>query len=384
MIEFLFELSTLDKIILIGALFGINILISFFQRIFISRYYKKINSREQAMEKIRGINRYIVIPIRIITGIILYFLLFDVCYEYKYWLLMICILMYVSIMLMCIICNSIVYGVLKEIRDVEESTSERIITTIKVITFQSIVVFILGISIQFIFDLNTDSQLMRLGMILIITIVYIIVINLIFPKIIIWIVKCYEMEDCELKRELITMGKDVCYTDVNIYIWKTKKQKIANAMITGIGEKYIYISDYLLNNESIEEIKAVIAHELGHVKYNHIRKRILYLCFSIIVIISTPFLFETFYWWADSLIVFIVILCEFIILFLIINRSISRRQEKQADEFVLERGCNIEVYKSALLKLAQLNDTKVKKNKIDEKFETHPSIENRIKHLENK
>ena len=225
---------------------------------------------------------------------------------------------------------------------------------------------------------------MRLGMILIITIVYIIVINLIFPKIIIWIVKCYEMEDCELKRELITMGKDVCYTDVNIYIWKTKKQKIANAMITGIGEKYIYISDYLLNNESIEEIKAVIAHELGHVKYNHIRKRILYLCFSIIVIISTPFLFETFYWWADSLIVFIVILCEFIILFLIINRSISRRQEKQADEFVLERGCNIEVYKSALLKLAQLNDTKVKKNKIDEKFETHPSIENRIKHLENK
>ena len=59
-----------------------------------------------------------------------------------------------------------------------------------------------------------------------------------------------------------------------------------------------------------------------------------------------------------------------------------RKQEKQADEFVLKIGVHPEVLISALLKLGRLNHMVPKLKKLDERFQTHPSMARRIEQIE--
>ena len=59
-----------------------------------------------------------------------------------------------------------------------------------------------------------------------------------------------------------------------------------------------------------------------------------------------------------------------------------RKQEKQADEFALKIGVQPEVMITALLKLTKLNHMVPKLIKLDERFQTHPSLARRIRQIE--
>lgn len=49
-------------------------------------------------------------------------------------------------------------------------------------------------------------------------------------------------------------------------------QKLTNAMVTGIIPRYCYVvlTRYLVDNSEEDEIKAVLAHEIGHIKGKHL------------------------------------------------------------------------------------------------------------------
>src|SRR5690625_6289922 len=56
----------------------------------------------------------------------------------------------------------------------------------------------------------------------------------------------------------------------------SKRSAHANAYFTGIGKnKRIVFFDTLLNRLDEEEVEAVLAHELGHFKHNHVLRRLI-------------------------------------------------------------------------------------------------------------
>lgn len=175
---------------------------------------------------------------------------------------------------------------------------------------------------------------------------------------------------------------------MKIYEWPTRKNKIANAIVTGFIVKKIFIADHLVKNLTIEEIKAILSHEIGHVKKFHLGIRALFfLLFYPISTLSLDLIekfhyipsepsFVAVFWMLIAMILYIVFYFGFVFMF------ICRIQERQADRYVIESGVNIRVYISALTKLAALNFSKKAINKVDEKFQTHPSIQRRIKWVE--
>jgi STE24 endopeptidase len=183
--------------------------------------------------------------------------------------------------------------------------------------------------------------------------------------------------------ELLRKGNLKCR---NILLVKDAKWKNANAMVSGIFQRFrfLYLTDYLINNFSIDEIETIIAHELGHIRHKHLEKFIL---FSIIVfgvwagvgLFLTLYLNVHFDPW--NIIVVSAIPCMAISF---LFNFLSRRFELQADAYAVELTKKPEIYISALRKLAQINDMSFTQSKSEEVTLTHPSFDRRIKEINKK
>lgn len=84
--------------------------------------------------------------------------------------------------------------------------------------------------------------------------------------------KLTPLEDGELKQAIEAYSKKINFPLDNIYVIDgSKRSNKANAFFSGIGKKKkIVLYDTLINNHSIEELVAVLAHEVGHFKKKHI------------------------------------------------------------------------------------------------------------------
>jgi len=66
---------------------------------------------------------------------------------------------------------------------------------------------------------------------------------------------------------------------------------------------------------------------------------------------------------------------------IIIRVAVSRKHEKEADEYVIKSGIEPQIYISALKKAYNLDDKPESLGNLEEKLSTHPSLENRIKYI---
>lgn len=84
--------------------------------------------------------------------------------------------------------------------------------------------------------------------------------------------KLTPLEDGELKTAITAYSQKIDFPLDNIYVIDgSKRSNKANAFFSGIGKKKkIVLYDTLINNHSIEELVAVLAHEVGHFKRKHI------------------------------------------------------------------------------------------------------------------
>ena len=80
------------------------------------------------------------------------------------------------------------------------------------------------------------------------------------------------LNDGELKTEIENFGKKVGFKIENIFVIDgSKRSTKANAYFSGFGsQKRITLYDTLINDLEIDEIVAVLAHEVGHYKRKHI------------------------------------------------------------------------------------------------------------------
>lgn len=170
-----------------------------------------------------------------------------------------------------------------------------------------------------------------------------------------------------------------------------------NAYFTGFGKsRRIVFFDTLLNRLNVDEVEAVLAHELGHFKHKHIIKRM-------IVTFSVALGFFVLLGWLSNQVWFYTGLgvvpqlgrpndaLALILLFLVIPvftfwvtpvaSWLSRRDEFQADRYAAHQ-CSPDWLVSALVKLYDDNAATLTPDPVHSAFyDSHPPAVIRIQHL---
>lgn len=176
------------------------------------------------------------------------------------------------------------------------------------------------------------------------------------------------LEDGELKSSIVEYARSVNFPLSGIFVIDgSKRSSKANAFFTGFGkQKRIALFDTLIDNHTVKELVAVLAHEIGHYKKKHI---IIAMFLSVInmgvvffllsVFLNNRALFDAFY--MDNLSVYASLLffsllyspVEFILS--VFLQSLSRRHEFQADRYAVETYSGGATLAEALKKLSRKN-----------------------------
>lgn len=174
----------------------------------------------------------------------------------------------------------------------------------------------------------------------------------------------------------------------------SSKTKKANAALTGLGKtKKIILGDTLLNTLTVDEIKTVLAHEIGHYKLKHIPKNLILSTmqsFLIFYLISGLYKNSVEYLGYESITQIsafpILIMWAFIIGLIStpITNMISRKFEYEADTYAIKFTNLPDAFKSALNKLFDKNlSDKEPHPFVEWYFYSHPSYKKRISNIDN-
>ena len=179
--------------------------------------------------------------------------------------------------------------------------------------------------------------------------------------------------------------------EIVVLEYAATKDKYANVFADGLFRKRIYFSDYFMQRLSYEEIKAVLLHEINHLKNFHTFVQIItfllpwpMLLFAGKITYLIGFAIENMGFDLTSTGKNVISGVIVILVFIYIGflwPYLLRLHERQADEYAIRSGITPEVLISALTKVTALNDQPPSLGKLEEKLSTHPSLENRIKYI---
>lgn len=156
--------------------------------------------------------------------------------------------------------------------------------------------------------------------------------------------------------------------------------RVANALVSGLWPwlRRIYVTDHMLATFSVDEIRAILAHEIGHVRHRHLW---CYLGFALGGALAIPRLIEA----LDQLAFLRHSAWGFLIAiglyWGVTFKFFSRRFERQADRFAVAATGDVAAFQRALEKLAEANGMVRQYAKWDI-FQSHPPIAERIRRLE--
>lgn len=199
------------------------------------------------------------------------------------------------------------------------------------------------------------------------------------------------LQNDELKSRLTALGVRAGTRVRGVYKWNlSEKSKKANAALTGLGStRRIILADTLLENYSVDEIEAVLAHELGHHVHRHIPKSIAVQAAMTFVgfwganwilhySVDHLHLFETLSDFANfPLLVLGATLLSFLLMPAM--NAYSRYNERQADEYAFRSISNVSPFISSMNKLADQNLAERRPSKFVEWFfHSHPAISRRV------
>ncbi|MDM8560262.1 M48 family metallopeptidase [Candidatus Parabeggiatoa sp. HSG14] len=209
--------------------------------------------------------------------------------------------------------------------------------------------------------------------------------------------KFQPIEDQELKERIEGLLQRNGFASKGIFVMDgSKRSSHGNAYFTGFGSnKRIVFFDTLLKGLNVDEIEAVLAHEVGHFKNKHIQKRILSISIlslaSLALLgwlmqqnwffhglgISTPSTYM-------ALLLFSLALPIFTFFFSPIMAWFSRRHEFEADDFAAKQA-NPLMLIQALVKLYKDNASTLTPDPLYSAFyDSHPPAPVRIAHLSSK
>ena len=175
----------------------------------------------------------------------------------------------------------------------------------------------------------------------------------------------------------------------------SRRSAHGNAYFTGFGNnKRIVFYDTLLDSLSENEVEAVLAHELGHFKRNHIKKSLLlsiamtFAGFALLAwLMQSPWFYTAMgvnqVATHNALVLFMFILPVFTYFISPVFSALSRKHEFEADDFAKQQS-DYKALISALVNLYRENASTLTPDPIHSMFyDSHPPASIRIAHLEN-
>ena len=199
--------------------------------------------------------------------------------------------------------------------------------------------------------------------------IYLLTVQFIAPRWIMPIFNKFEpLEEGELRSSIMNYADKVDFSLQNVYVMDgSKRSAKSNAFFTGFGKnKRIALFDTLIDQHTVRELTAVLAHEIGHYKKKHILQgmiigilHMLVMFFLLSLFLSYEPLFSAFYIDTPSVyagLIFFGLLFAPIDLFLgILLQMRSRKNEYQADRFAARTTRDPDSMIAALKKLAADN-----------------------------
>lgn len=214
----------------------------------------------------------------------------------------------------------------------------------------------------------------------------------IFPVLILPLFYKYRpLDNLRLKDALIRLAKQSGVNVLDCFqIDFSRKTKKANAALVGLGRsKRIILTDTLLSHYSDDEIKVVLAHELGHFKHRHLWKLItfgavsnlvgFYLVFyasnAIITLLDIAHIYAI-----ETFPTIALVLSLFGFMMLPLSNGYSRFLEREADAFALAESGDRKAFIGCMEKLAQQNLSDLSPSRFIEIWlYDHPPISKRIR-----
>lgn len=209
------------------------------------------------------------------------------------------------------------------------------------------------------------------------------------------------LEDGELKNRITALMTNLGFKSDGIFVMDASKRSgHSNAYFGGLGKsKRIVLFDTLINQLTVDELEAVLGHELGHYKLKHIIKRFIVMIpieflvmFVLFLIAKNKSIYIAFGFGFDSNTIKAV---QFVGIFLAslvfgnfvefvnpVSSYFSRKDEFQADHFSSELTKNPDALISGLVKLNSENLSELLPPKLYVWwYYSHPTLVERIKAL---
>ena len=218
--------------------------------------------------------------------------------------------------------------------------------------------------------------------------------------------KFQPLEDAALKERVTTLMQRCGFAAKGLFVMDgSRRSAHANAYFTGLGNaKRVVFYDTLLKKLNVDEVEAVLAHELGHFKHRHIvRRMVLLFALSLagFALLGWLMLQPWFYSGlgvrpslsllvsympgtpndALALILFLLVVPVFTVFLGPLFAGLSRRDEFQADAYAAAQADGADLA-SALLKLYQDNAATLTPDPLYVRFYySHPPANERLARL---
>jgi len=203
------------------------------------------------------------------------------------------------------------------------------------------------------------------------------------------------IDNKELEDQIRTMMEKVGLRAKGIFkMDASKRSKHTNAFFVGIGRtKRIVLFDTLLASHTEEEILAVLAHEAGHWKKRHVLRMLIpleilsFVSFYVVAkLLNWPLLYATFGFQESIVYVGLFLIGTFISLLGFfagpLESAVSRKFEREADDFALALMKMAEPMRAALKRLAADNLSNLNPHPLYAWFYySHPPLVERIERL---
>jgi STE24 endopeptidase len=228
-------------------------------------------------------------------------------------------------------------------------------------------------------------------------VLFTIILSKIMPVLIIpMFYKCSPLTNGGLKERLLRLCKDCGVEAEQVFeVQLSKDTRKANAAVAGMGKgRRILLGDTLLKNYSGEEIEAIFAHELGHVRMLHVWKILGFsTAIALVSFYLTHLLLETgmtalgFDGISDiaGFPFLAMVLMVAGLVFMPIQNAYLRHLEKQADIFATKHIENWQSFASAITKLGTQNLSDPLPSRWEELLlYDHPPISKRLRYMRGK
>ncbi len=202
------------------------------------------------------------------------------------------------------------------------------------------------------------------------------------------------LEDSDLKTGIEELLQQCGFKSNGIFIMDgSKRSAHGNAYFSGIGnKKQIVFFDTLIKQLEADEIEAVLAHELGHFRMHHIRKRLISMgAVSLISLAILGWLIDQQWFYTGlgvaeasnymALMLFMLLAPLFGFFLTPIMSMLSRKHEFEADAYA-SRQRHPELLIKALVKMYEENASTLTPDPLYSSFyDSHPPAPVRIDHL---